>query len=104
MFPIAWMYYFGTNLENRFNVPEFWPRPEQTYRIPFEKREIQGELERLKAKRLERRARRLEDEQRGLSAAVEGERVQSVGYREGQQGQMQGHGLAPGMWWWWVWW
>ena len=62
MFPIAWMYYFGTNLENRFQVPDFWPKPEQTNRIPFEKKEIQNELERLRARRLERRARRLESE------------------------------------------
>ena len=56
------MYYFGTNLENRFSVPDFWPKPENTHRIPFEKEEIQGELERLRLKRLERRARRLEKE------------------------------------------
>jgi protein PET100 len=62
MFPIAWMYYFGTNLENRFAVPDFWPKPEELNKIPFEKKEIQSELERLKAQRLERRARRLEAE------------------------------------------
>ena len=63
MFPIAWMYYFGTNLENRFSVPGFWPAPESTHKIPFEREEIQSELARLKEKRLERRARRLEMEQ-----------------------------------------
>ena len=62
MFPIAWMYYFGTNLENRFSVPDFWPKPENTHRIPFEKEEIREELERLRARRLERRAKRLEKE------------------------------------------
>lgn len=60
MFPIAWMYYFGTNLENRFSVPDFWPKPESTYKIPFEKEEIHGELERLRQRRLERRRVRLE--------------------------------------------
>jgi protein PET100 len=60
MFPIAWMYYFGTNLEKRFSVPEFWPKPETTYKIPFEKQDIQDELERLKQRRLENRAKRLE--------------------------------------------
>ena len=59
MFPIAWMYYFGTNLENRFSVPDFWPKPETTQKIPFEREEIRGELERLKVRRLERRAKRL---------------------------------------------
>ena len=56
------MYYFGTNLESRFTVPEFWPKPEQTYKVPFEKQEIQGELERLRAQRLEKRSRRIEAE------------------------------------------
>ena len=62
MFPIAWMYYFGTNLENRFSVHDFWPKPETTNKIPFEREEIHGELERLKQRRLERRAKRLERE------------------------------------------
>lgn len=60
MFPIGWMYYFGTNLESRFAVPDFWPKPENSHRIPFERDELREELERLKNKRLERRARRLE--------------------------------------------
>ena len=40
------MYYFGTNLENRFNVPDFWPSAKQSYQIPFEREEISKELER----------------------------------------------------------
>lgn len=60
------MYYFGTNLENRFSVPDFWPKPESTYQIPFEKEEIRGELDRLRQRRLERRRVRLEKE--GASA------------------------------------
>lgn len=62
MFPIGWMYYFGTNLEERFSVPDFWPAPESTHKIPFEREEIKAEVERLKAKRLAKRARRLEVE------------------------------------------
>lgn len=65
MFPIGWMYYFGTNLESRFSVPDFWPKPENTHRIPFERGELEEELERLKKKRLDMRARRLELEQKG---------------------------------------
>lgn len=65
MFPIGWMYYFGTNLESRFSVPDFWPKPENTHRIPFERGELEEELERLKKMRLDRRARRLELEQKG---------------------------------------
>lgn len=60
MFPIAVMYYFGTNLDRRFSVPDFWPKPGETHKIPFERDEIRAELERLRKKRLERRARRLE--------------------------------------------
>ena len=65
MFPIGWMYYFGTNLEERFSVPGFWPAPESTHKIPFEREEIKAEVERLKAKRLAKRARRLEVEGKG---------------------------------------
>ena len=60
MFPIGWMYYFGTNLESRFSVPDFWPAPETTHRIPFEREELDQMADQLKAERLERRRRRLE--------------------------------------------
>ncbi|EXJ62908.1 hypothetical protein A1O7_03351 [Cladophialophora yegresii CBS 114405] len=45
-FPIGYMYYFGTNLENRFSVPGFWPTQEQSHRIPYERDEIRAEIER----------------------------------------------------------
>ena len=60
MFPIGWMWYFGTNLDTRFSVPDFWPAPETTHKIPFEKEELKELGERLKAERLERRRKRLE--------------------------------------------
>ncbi|KAF3924972.1 hypothetical protein AA313_de0200551 [Arthrobotrys entomopaga] len=62
LFPIASMYYFGTNLDSRFSVPDFWPSKQETHQIPFEKEEIKLELERLKKQRLERRRERLEAE------------------------------------------
>lgn len=62
MFPIAIMYYYGTNLDKRFSVPDFWPKPEQTNRIPFEKEEIHNELERLRQRRLFLREKRLEQD------------------------------------------
>lgn len=80
------MYYFGVNLETRFAVPDFWPSPETTHKIPFEKEELKELSERLKAERLEKRRRRLErenmtgtgeeeqggvEEQRGEQVAVE---------------------------------
>ncbi|CCU76652.1 unnamed protein product [Blumeria hordei] len=62
MFPIAIMYYYGTNLDKRFSVPGFWPKPEESYRIPFDREEIKLELERMKRKRLESREKRLNKE------------------------------------------
>jgi protein PET100 len=62
MFPIAIMYYFGTNLDEKFAVPGFWPSKEQTNRIPFEREEIKAELERQRAKRLWLREKRLNEE------------------------------------------
>jgi len=60
MFPIGIMYYFGTNLDEKFAVPDFWPKRGQTHTIPFEKEDINEELERLKGRRLAARARRME--------------------------------------------
>ncbi|KAI4793999.1 hypothetical protein E4T44_12576 [Aureobasidium sp. EXF-8845] len=60
MFPIGWMYYFGANLEERFSIPDFWPKENETHHIPFEKDEIQSELARLRARRLAARQRRFE--------------------------------------------
>ncbi len=50
LFPIGIMYYFGTNLDGRFNVPDFWPKEGQTHKIPYERDEIKKEIERLKAR------------------------------------------------------
>lgn len=62
MFPIGIMYYFGTNLDERFAVPDFWPKPEQANKVPLDKDEIHAELQRLRARRLHLRDRRLEEE------------------------------------------
>ncbi|KAK4456483.1 hypothetical protein QBC42DRAFT_281205 [Cladorrhinum samala] len=62
MFPIGVMYYFGTNLDERFTVPEFWPKAENANRIPLERDEIHAELERLRTRRLILRERRLAQE------------------------------------------
>ncbi|TID20033.1 hypothetical protein E2P81_ATG07338 [Venturia nashicola] len=63
MFPIGWMYYFGTNLDSKFSVPDFWPRPEQQHKIPFERDEIESELQRLQRRRLALREKRLREEE-----------------------------------------
>jgi len=70
MFPIGVMYYFGTNLDSRFAVPDFWPKEGQTHTIPFEKEEISGELERLKQRRLAARSRRMALQNEGVSTEV----------------------------------
>lgn len=70
MFPIGFMYYFGINLDSRFAVPDFWPKRGQTHEIPFDKDEINAEIERLKQRRLAARARRLAMEDQGLSTAT----------------------------------
>ena len=62
MFPIGIMFYFGTNLDQRFAVPEFWPKAENANKVPTDREEIRAELERLRARRLYNRERRLEAE------------------------------------------
>ena len=66
------MYYFGVNLDTRFSVPDFWPAPETTHRIPFEREELKELAARLKAERLEKKRRRLE-RGGGGEGVVEGE-------------------------------
>ena len=60
-FPIGWMYYFGTNLENRFAVPDFWPTQEQSHKIPFERDEIKAEVLRINETIRERQKNKLEE-------------------------------------------
>ncbi|KAK3953336.1 hypothetical protein QBC32DRAFT_120882 [Pseudoneurospora amorphoporcata] len=62
MFPIGIMFYFGTNLDQRFTVPDFWPKPENANKVPFDRDEIHEELERLRARRLYLREKRLANE------------------------------------------
>ncbi|KAK5172634.1 uncharacterized protein LTR77_002754 [Saxophila tyrrhenica] len=78
MFPIGIMYYFGTNLDSRFSVPDFWPKEDQSHRIPFERDEIKEELERLKQRRLARRAQRIEMEHEGKDTEVTMNREQQA--------------------------
>ncbi|KAJ5376469.1 hypothetical protein N7509_013355 [Penicillium cosmopolitanum] len=48
LFPIGWMYYFGTNLDDRFKTKDFWPTAEQSHKIPIDKEEIDKELSRMR--------------------------------------------------------
>ena len=58
MFPIGIMFYFGTNLDNRFTVPDFWPKPEECNKIPKDRDEIIREHERFVALKRAKEERR----------------------------------------------
>ena len=97
------MYYFGTNLDTRFSVPDFWPEPGTTHKIPFEKEELKELSEQLKAQRLERRRIRLEQarvEMRGEGAEetpkVEGKMEEVEHKQEEEQGESPGGSFGIG--------
>lgn len=78
IFPIGWMYYFGTNLDERFSVPGFWPTAEQSHKIPLEKEDIDKELSRMRTADAARRDRREKFEtQMQASQALSQSEVQS---------------------------
>lgn len=86
MFPIGIMFYFGTNLDQRFAVPDFWPKPEQANKVPLDRDEIKAELERLRARRLHNRDRRLAEEAR-LAQFREAQEQQAQAQQQQQQQQ-----------------
>lgn len=47
LFPIGIMYYFGTNLDNRFAVEGFWPKADEANKIPHSREEIKAEYARI---------------------------------------------------------
>lgn len=69
------MYYFGTNLDERFSIPDFWPTQEQSHKIPYDKADIRKEVERIQGRMRERQRER---------AKIEGQ--QAVGGVEGGEG------------------
>ncbi|KAL4927460.1 uncharacterized protein BDV17DRAFT_292459 [Aspergillus undulatus] len=70
IFPIGWMYYFGTNLDERFSVPGFWPTTEQSHKIPLDKEDIDKELSRMRMVDAVRRERREAARERELAAEL----------------------------------
>ncbi|EPS28612.1 hypothetical protein POX_f07692 [Penicillium oxalicum] len=76
LFPIGWMYYFGTNLDDRFHVKNFWPTAEQSHKIPLDKEEIDKELARMRALDALRKERR-EKEQAAQAAQADAATQQS---------------------------
>jgi protein PET100 len=80
IFPIGWMYYFGTNLDERFSVPGFWPTAEQSHKIPLEKEDIDKELARMRMADALKRERRERLQQQELRAQPQEQaQVQSQG-------------------------
>ena len=67
-FPIGWMYYFGTNLDERFDVPDYWPTKEQSHTLPYDHKELKEEVIRLQRQMREKAERR-----RALEAQTEAE-------------------------------
>ncbi|PHH89932.1 hypothetical protein CDD83_4908 [Cordyceps sp. RAO-2017] len=67
MFPIGIMYYFGTNLDDRFAVRNFWPRPEECNKVPGDRDEVRAEYERIVS-----RQRRLQVQRRAEEAQRNG--------------------------------
>ncbi|KAE8164255.1 hypothetical protein BDV40DRAFT_298742 [Aspergillus tamarii] len=73
LFPIGWMYYFGTNLDDRFSVPGFWPTTEQSHKIPLDKEEIDKELARMRMVDTIRREKRQQAAQAQAEAQMQAE-------------------------------
>jgi protein PET100 len=73
LFPIGWMYYFGTNLDDRFKVKGFWPTEEQSHKIPLDKEEIDQELARMRMVETMRRER-----QAATQAQIQAQQAQAA--------------------------
>ncbi|KAL4967354.1 uncharacterized protein BDV14DRAFT_198083 [Aspergillus stella-maris] len=84
IFPIGWMYYFGTNLDERFSVPGFWPTAEQSHKIPLDKEDIDKELTRM------RMADGVKREKREREWAVQMAQMQAQEQAQGQAGSGSG--------------
>jgi protein PET100 len=69
MFPIGTMYYFGTNLDNRFSVHGFWPKPEECNQVPHDREELLAEYEKIVARQKLKQAKKLEEQRQQMGAA-----------------------------------
>ena len=89
-FPIGWMYYFGTNLDRKFTIPEFWPTQEQSHKIPTERDDIRKEVQRIQG---QIRERKLLLQQQDQSMGEDGKRVlEAQGQRQEQEGELERRG------------
>lgn len=57
-FPIGWMYYFGTNLDERFAVPDYWPTEANSHTLPYDHKDLKAEVVRLQQEMREKAERR----------------------------------------------
>ena len=83
-FPIGWMYYFGTNLDRKFTIPEFWPTQEQSHKIPTERDDIRKEVQRIQG---QIRERKLLLQQQDQNMGEDGSRVLEA-QGKGQEGEL----------------
>ncbi|KOS19224.1 Protein PET100 [Escovopsis weberi] len=65
LFPIGIMYYFGTNLDNRFTVGGFWPKPEECNHVPKDRDEVVAEYHRIVERQKLRQAHEARRSERG---------------------------------------
>ncbi|GME87531.1 unnamed protein product [[Candida] boidinii] len=70
--PISVMYYVGIDTDRKFSVPGYWPDPDTLNKIPKEPYEIQAELARMRAAKIERR-KRLEEKAKALGISPDDE-------------------------------
>ena len=87
------MYYFGTNLDQKFSIPDFWPTAEQSHKIPREKEDIKREVERI---RMEIRERKLLREAEREKVGEDGQILAAVGRLEGRKERGEGTGSGGG--------
>lgn len=73
MFPIGIMYYFGTNLDDRFSVPGFWPKDDECNKLPRDRDELKREYERLVARQKLQQSKHFDQERQRLLAQAQNE-------------------------------
>ena len=78
------MYYFGTNLDNRFAVPGFWPTQQQSNRVPFEREEIEAEVKRI-AKQTEEVVKSRRKEEAMLDVSIDNDAKMRLRAHQQQQ-------------------
>lgn len=71
MFPIGIMYYFGTNLDDRFSVPGFWPTAENSHRLPRDREELEAEYEKMVVRQKLKMAKKAEEDRHRIQVQAQ---------------------------------